>query len=43
MTKQIFPFIFCFTRELNLYTPLTGFKVWAYRWVEREGKGRVWV
>jgi hypothetical protein len=23
MTKQIFPFLFCFTRELNLYTPLT--------------------
>jgi hypothetical protein len=23
MTKQILAFLFCFTRELNLYTPLT--------------------
>ena len=23
MTKQIFAFLFCFTRELNPYTPLT--------------------
>ena len=23
MTKQIFPFIFCFIRELNLHSPLT--------------------
>ena len=23
MTKQILPFLFCFIRELNLYSPLT--------------------
>jgi hypothetical protein len=23
MTKQIFPFLICFIRELNLYSPLT--------------------
>jgi len=27
MTKQILAFLFCFTRELNLYTPLTDFVI----------------